>query len=275
MINLKRFTQKQEAIVPIINNQGQYQSRKFTIQTENGWYKLLFSDKIKILKEADGIEVAVALLRLPKVKGYCFGDSIVPIHFNIANSETIKVYFMQAELWQIVETRKWENGQLFYRQLDDLIDPTPIISVKKRFEEERNLEGLKYITPEMRYLFILASLEREQYKEIEKLKQLKISEEEKKKRLAEFHNTIGGRLSKIMVDVGAHLVRFHKKGSHDLIVVWRIGNEEFNSVIKADNLYIKEAGFCLSGDDNKHSLSSAVLLAKEYQRQGLIYKTRD
>lgn len=282
MIDLTKFTRPREFILPIINNRSQINHRKlFFTNIQDGWYKVYENDEAetRITSEADEIDIDEILFRLPSIKGYAYQDSIVPIHFSSVKfrfgySETIKVHFLKSDMWQIIDARRWEDGNLFYKGLNYTIEPEPINSVKDRFERERPLDGLKFITPEMRYLFILASLERDNFKEIQRLEQLKIDESEKKRVLEEFQKTVGGRLIKTVKDAGAHLIRYHKKGKNDLVVIWSVGGEEFNSVIKASNFFIKEAGYCLSGDDAKHSISSIIGLAKDYQNRDAIYKTR-
>lgn len=281
MIDLNRFKKKEIIALPIISNRSQYRKRKIILLNKltNGWYKIELNEDPKILNPADEIDIRKVLQRLPQIQGYSFGDEVVPLHFDSANfkydlTESISVYFMKAPLWSISKIRRWENGKWFFDSLDAKADVSALFEVKKRFDKEQDLIDLKGITPELRYYFIIMQLQRRSLKQIVDLERLKLSKAEREKRLRDFQKTLAGRLEKIITDAGGHLHMFKKRGE-DLIVIWSAGEEKFNSVIKANTFGIRELGFCASGEDKLHSMSSAVLLAKEYQKERSIYTTRE
>lgn len=146
--------------------------------------------------------------------------------------------------------------------------------VKARFEKNQSLDKLKGITPEMRYLFIVLSLQRDNFRALQELKKLKLSEIEKAKRIEEFNKTLPGRLLQTIEGAGGKLVRFNIQGKDKIVVVWKVGDQTVNSLINLD-FRILEAGYCLEGEDKKHSLSSAVTLAQSFQEERPLYITRE
>jgi len=285
MIDLSRFNKKEIATVPVISGSTQFRKRKIFFRLESkykpidGWYRVELSDCIGFPKNADEIDIKKALGKLPSIQGYSFGDEVVPLHFDSAGfkyglSESIPVHFMKAPLWSISKIRRWESGDWLFDSLDAKADICPLLEVRKRFEKDQDIKDLKGITPELRYYFIIMRFQKNGLRQIADLEKLKLTKQEREKRLKDFQNTLSGRLEKTIADAGGHLDMFKRRGE-DLIVDWSVGGQKFNSLIRADSLKIRELGYCASGEDRRHSMTSAVLLAQEYQKDGSIYITRE
>ena len=270
MINLERFTQNKKAIVPIINEQGIFKQRKFQAQIQNGFYYVNLGDSITIdTVNVDELELIEMLETLPSLKGFVFGTDIVPQSFNIAKTKfglstsSIPVYFLSSAPWSYIEIVKWENNNWFFKK-SLLGAPDVILDVIEAFENEKDLNNVKCVTPEMRYLFFLFHFERDASRELEKLQQLAIAEDERRLRIEEFNKTVGGRLKRSIEQAGGQLIRFTKFGRDKLDVIWELADERFNSVINAHTFQCIEAGFCVSGDDRKLNIAAAVVTAHDY-----------
>lgn len=279
-IDLARFSKLIDVITPIVNKKGVYKGRHLKVNLTDGWYKIRLGDKIKVLEKADEIEVDDMLNQLPSVRGYTLGASIIPLNFDSIKfkygyTETIPVQFIRSELWDVVVTRRHEDSCLYYQDLDYAFDNSVVLQVKERFETEKSLEGIKGLNPELRYLYLILCLQRDNYRALIELEKLKISEAEKKKRLEEFNQTLAGRLLKAITDADCKLIRFHRQGNDKLVVIWSSGGQRINSLIDL-NLRVIEGGFCLSGQDKFHSIQSLALLSKMFEKEeGSLYLTRE
>ncbi len=279
MIDLEKFSTPKEAIVPVINKRSIFNGRHFQLDERDGWYKVELGDNVLCKRPATDVEVEQVLASLPEVRGYTIEDSLIPLNFDSVKykygySETVPVMFIASELWDVIRASQYEDCRLYYHDIDTSFNRAVLNEVKKRFEEEKPIGEVKGITPELRYLYLLLALQRDNYREIEKLKSLKLSQTEKEKRLKEFQETFAGRLLKVVESAGGKLIRFHKQGRERIVVIWKVGGQVINSLVKLD-FRVVEAGFCLSGEDKLHSLSSLIPLAQTYQEESPLYITRE
>jgi hypothetical protein len=129
------------------------------------------------------------------------------------------------------------------------------------------------ITPELGYYFLLANLQRQSYKEAREIEKLNLTARERDKRLREFQNNFSFRLEHTIGEANGKLIRFSKHGN-GYLVEWKLGDQIIKSTIN-DNMRILNAGFCLSGEDKKHSLSSLINLAQLFQEEAPLYLTRE
>ena len=276
-IDLTKFSEPVEVIVPIINGEGVYRRRKIKAKNGNGFYYISFGDGIDILGEAVGPKVDEMLTLLPVFRGISYGNSLIPLNFATAKflgySETNPCYFMNCDLGMIIKTRVWEDGKLFFESVDwGSSNQILMVEVKRRANEGIPLEELKGVTPEMRYFYLLVSLDKQRFKEWQEIDKLNLSKAEKEKRIEEFKKTFSGRLQKAVEDAGGKLVRFTQRGNN-VDIVWKVGGQTLKSVANQD-FRILELGYCTNSHDKDHSISSAVLLAKQFQDDGLLYITR-
>jgi len=275
-IDLERFDRTQTVTMPIVNKTGRYKGRVIGHDVENGWYVVSLGSKVNIVTKATRLDVELALGDKKSLKGYALGADIIPLNFENTTSQSVRVNFQDAPTWDVVDARRWDDGMYYYYNTDAGFKQRAILdSIKERFESERTLRGVKGATPEMRYLFILLSLQRNSFREYKKLEQMKLDEVERVKRLEEFRRTFAGRLEETIEKAGGKLVKFSPQGTSKFTVTWKVGSQTIISVIK-DDMRIYNLGFCAEGEDKKHTLSSAINLAKIFQEEyGSVYITRE
>lgn len=274
MIDLNRFSQPVEAIVPLIDGKGVYHGRQIVQKGFTGYYNVSFGDKIKVLGEANKLEAYLMAKGLPKFKGIAYGDSIIPLNFSAAKflgyQETISVLGMEAPLGYVVVTHRWEDDTLLYGHIDGGYNQLPIILTKKKAESGDKLEG-KDITPEMRYFYLLVRLDLARLTAWQEIDKMAISKEAKQKAIEKFKETFYGRTKEVVEQAGGQFISVAKQGQRATIV-WKVGKEKFTSIVNND-LRILDLGYCASGYDKDHSISSAIQLAKLYMKEGVLYKT--
>lgn len=272
MIDLARFTrQEYNEVVPIVNDVFIIRGRKFIISPiEDGWYRVTFGDIIGDWKKATPLEIEKKIKTLKSFVGYPVGDEVIPMNFDNfykrGKSETVSVHFQNALPWDIIRFVEWEDGQYYFAGSDPKANRTVMRQVKKAYEDNKGIDDIKGVTPEVRYVFLLHRMQRDAFLAIQEMEKLKLAEEERQKRIEEFRSTFPGRLEKTIEDAGGKLVRFNKRGSN-YNVVWTVGGQRITSTIK-DDFGILELGYCASGEDKRHSLSSAIKLAQDYYEQG-------
>ena len=281
MINLERFTEEKEVIVPIVDGWGQYESRKIYRPDikENGYYHATFGQSILLHGPASPLEIRKILDKnsRKKFKVYTIGEEGVGANFDTflrnGYEETVRVNFMNVRLFEVAEIALWEDGRFYFYETILPKNRKILQQVKERFEKETNLFGVREITPEIRYYFLLASLQRQGVRAAEEMEKFKLSEIERKKRVEEFNQTFPGRLKDTIEKAGGKLVRYSKHGKNYL-VEWRIGKQLVKSIIK-DDMRILNAGFCLSNEDKKHTVASIINLAKLFEKNAPLYITRE
>ena len=128
-------------------------------------------------------------------------------------------------------------------------------TIKEYYEQSKPLSGLKQITPEMRFLYVLHNLER-----------LRIEQELKRAKEQEFRKTVFGRAQTIIENSGGQFISL-KSYQRGYEVIWKLGNQQINTLMN-NNFSIIEAGFCLSGGDTKHTLNSITKLLGDYLDAG-------
>jgi hypothetical protein len=279
-INITEFLKPEDVVVPFISGIGYHGSRKLRINVSDGWYKIRLTDEIEEVAPADTIDVLETVKNIPKYSGYIFNQEFIPNHVNSFKARTgitsmsVPIYFNTAVTWSVASAVMWRDHLIFidldmtYKKLELLLE------LKEKFEKEEQISGMRGITPEMRYLYFLTLFERDSLREIEHLRQLAISEEEKRKRLEEFRKSTAGRLKETIERAGGNLERFYRQGNDKLVVVWTVDGEQLESVIRTDTFQCIEAGFCVSGDDDKLNITAAVLTAKDHIDREVLYKTR-
>ncbi len=290
-IDLNRFDQTNIIIAPV--HKLKYTDRVTTVYNnrvctwkqdiEDGWYKIEMSaEGGKILDKADAIDQEELFKKLDSIYGFVYRDKIIPMSFNTMKmkygwfADTIKVNFITAQPWALINCVRWEDDKLYYWKMNmsNLI-MSVLTKVKEAFDNEKDINNLKYVTPELRYLFILNCIQRKAIHDIQKLEELNISNDEKEEIKKDFANSLSGKLLHVFEDAGAHLIHYQIKANGSLQVDWSVDGERFNSILSPDTFSVKEAGYCMSDADHDHNARSMILLAKEYMKDDLIYKTRE
>lgn len=277
-IELERFTNKKEVVAPIYRRQGEYERRKFTLNKDNGWYRISLGNEVKALRQATPLEIRKAVEDKEIIRGYSYGRELIPLNFETGRfkygyAQSIPVRFMQAQPWTISKAVMWE-GNPYYLEMDRSADYSVLRKVREKFESDSNILELKGVTPELRYLFILYSLQKDNLSLREELERLEISEEEKEKRLEEFELNFGQRIEQVVENAGGRFKRYYESGNN-LIVIWKVGSQTVKTLIDK-RFKVMDLGYCASGEDRRHSLSSAIAQAQLYQENsGSVYITRE
>ena len=165
--------------------------------------------------------------------------------------------------WQVIRVYyiKRHNVFIFGEWLTNPLQIT-LFDIKDQFTGGFGIEKFRGVTPEMRILYSLHSLEK--IKRFEELKRLRVEE---------FKKTLTGRLKIAIESAGGKYID-HKVRNHGVIdVSWECMGEHIITMLDKD-LNVESVGFCVSGYDNTQSLGSAVNLLQQYKDDDdHIYKT--
>ena len=278
MIDLNRFSEPIEAIMPVVNGWGVFGSRKiWNPILEDSWYLTNLADRALVTRPATPLEVEKVMQKQKAIRGYVLGNEIIPVNFDNFQrkglGEAVTVQFLALSVFEVAKVIQWEDNRFYFYEADPKFDRSIINQVKSAFDKEEPITNIKGLTPELRYYYMLLNLQRQSYREFQELEKLKLSEAEREKRIKEFQNSFSGRLQETVEDVGGKLIKFVKYRT-GWTVTWKLGNQTVKSNIR-DDMRIMSLGFCASGADRKHTLSSAILLAKMFQRDNPLNITRE
>jgi len=270
VIDLHRFATSEEVIVPIIDGYGKYKSRvlKFPF-AEDGWYVVATENQPKLVRKATLLEVDRTLRTHKFLRVYSLGDEGIATNFdNFAKKqlpEAVKVYFFNLQTFEVGKVVLWEDGRLYFHEADEKFQRAMLKELKDDFETNTRIDTIKGLTPELRYYYLILSLQKQSLEEFEKLEKLRLSELEKQKRIKEFQSTFQFRLKDVLDRAGAELLRYYKANKDSYMIHWKLrGTDQIIKSTIHDDFRILSLGFCASGDDDLHSLSSAAQLAKVY-----------
>ncbi len=277
MLDLKRFSQIKTVIVPIVGGVGRYNGRHLVFNVEDGWYAISLGDEAVIEKKATQLEIARAIQNQPTFLVYALGTEGIPLNFDGFSrkgwGEAVTVHFQNLRIFEVAKVIYWEDKKFyFYEQV--IPREREIIKIaKEAFEKEGVLSFVKGVTPELRYYFVLCSLQRQSYRAAIELEKFNLNKAERDKRIAEFQQTFAGRLKDTIERAGGTLVKYSKQGT-GYLVHWKIGEQVVKSTIH-DDMRIMSLGYCASGADKEHTMASAVQLAKLFQEDKPLYITRE
>lgn len=278
MLNLNKFVEENEFIVPIVEGWGKVNSRKIWKNVKDGWYKVKIGNLVKVIAPATSLEIYKTLREKKSLRVYVLGEEGIPVNFDNFEKRgfgnSVRVHFLSLPLFEVASIVLWEDGRFYAYQADVVYERSMLKSMKTLFEQGKSINGLKGITPELFYYFLLIFLQNQAYKEAEAIKRMKLDDEEKKKRLEQFKNSLDERLKKAIEDAGGKFIRFSKANANTYLVTWKVGNQIVKSTIN-DRFQILNAGYCLSGSDKDHSVSSLVALAKMFRKDAPLYITRE
>jgi len=281
-IDLEKFNQEVEEIVPIVNGWGRINSRRLDLRLEDGWYKLSLGNSVRVIKKASPLEVNRALKDKKKLMVYSLGDEGVPINFvNFKEhgfSESMHINFMFAQPFDVSEVVLWEDERFYFYGINQKYERELIKGVKEAFRQNIILPDLRGVTPEIRYAFMLGHLQRESYSKVTQIlgggKLGGLSGDNRRRIQQELKKDLGNVIRDSISKAGGTFVRLLKLSKDKYDVEWKVGGQTIKSIIKTD-MRIVDAGFCLSGDDKKHSLNSIVNLAKDFQKDRPLYIERE
>ena len=279
MIDFSKFDTEITFIAPVFQGHCQYNRKKYTIDARDDWYKITARGNNVTNYEPAIIEME-DFSQKNIIKGYTYNNNIVFQNFDVAKRKAGKyvmstLQFNRSETFSSIEAILWEDKNIYYYRPNytDIL----IYEIKNAFESNEEISTIKGITPELKTLYLFHDIERQQLQELQR----KIEEEQLKKEreeeLEQYKQTLQGKLVTTFTRAGAQIIRYSINNRNNTIVVdWKLINTgtEFNSVIELETFHVVEAGYCMTGQDNLHSAQSMVVLAQDYDEQGLIYKTR-
>lgn len=279
MLDLKKFSEAKEYIVPIVGHWGKVNGRLFAYSGEDGWYKIVAGDIVTVERKATQLEINKTLKPLKSIQIYALGTEGIPLNFDIFKrkgfGEAETILMLNLPIFSIASVVEWEDGRLYYyEQITPKTDT--LRRVKDAFEGRQSLLGMRGITPELRYYVLLTELQRQSYDALAELSnegKWSISSDERNKRIKSFTADFAHRLERAITNAGGTYISHSKRGDK-FLVEWKVGNQTVKSEIR-DDLRIVSAGFCLSGDDEKHSMNSIINLAKMFKKRAPLYITRE
>lgn len=254
-IDFSRFTQSITAIVPVFEQSFSYRKKQYSIDCTDGWWEVELSGNTA---------KALSLQYMPSIehtaKGFTFNNFLIFNNMDVAKRlyglpPQVPLRLNSSGTFAAVLVYVWEDGCVYFVGPD--YSDVSVYAVKNLYEQEKTLETVKGITPELRILYLNHTLGRNAL-------QKKISAQD-----------FGGRLKTLFANAGAALLEY---STSDVWVEakWTLagGGYTYNSVLHKETLAVRELGYCASGDDKRHNITSMVLTAKDYEDEGLTYITR-
>lgn len=233
-----------------------------------GWYQFRKSGRYVT---ADGpCEPDLDAWKLPRVLGYLMSGRI------IGNDFQARLFGLPADVdlpkFTPVSARKWFDGHFLFagEEFENEADA----KVRDAFEEEHGIENIKGITPALAHTFLLESTQRALTREAERRKREEAEMEKRAVELAQWQETLEGRISLALSHTGAELVSWRRNGERQAVVRYRLGGTRFECIIDTESLQIMEAGICLSGADEELNLSSLPSAVREAIESGQLHVLR-
>jgi len=269
MLDLEKFDVEKEGIVPIVDGVGVYEGRKFKINLIDGWYRLIFGSNVR----KDDIAYAMQVNHRPEVKGFVFGDEFVPQSFDVLEKKfwvklpTTGYRFGSPRAWTAGVFLLWEDGFWYFKK-NWVSPPKELLYIKRAFDDENDIINMKDITPELRYLFFLYSLERSTEVDLERLQDQKLVDEDRRKLIEKIRKTVEFRIADAVKSAGGKFIRAVRHGGSRVEVVWKLSGIQYSSLVDFNTLQVKDAGLCVSGDDEKFNIKSLILTVRDFGEHG-------
>jgi len=247
------------------------------IDIANGIYEfdMTQDDFLSTIKSAD-IDAAIKYFRkaskISIIRGLSFKDSIIPENPVVYQQIPIKVQDAIYDDFEEIEVAILNNICYFLRIISTQ-KAFPIMDLKEAFENDKKIDGIKGLTPEMRILYTFSYLEREKQRLEEKMEQERIKDAQRKEKLKKELEDPKKYITKFMSESGATVISV-KKVNRGFEIEWSSCGHVINTLIDT-NFKVIEAGFCTSGGDRTQSVSSVAKLLNDYVEEGsYIHKTR-
>jgi len=292
MLDFSKLAEEKIIEVPVLDGRFQYHSKKYKIfSEEDGWFKVKIEGNSAEISEPVFDFTELEKKNKP-VKGYTYNNTIIFHNFDSTKRKwgfelSEEINFNSALTFSAIKAIVWEDKKIYFVSPD--YSNFKIFDIKTSFDNDEAINNLKEITPELRTLFLFHEIEREQFRELERqrleLERMELADEERKKREKELMASIPGRLQLTFERSGARMIQYSISGNR-IIVDWEMlsarGNMgrhndhmiQYNSVIDSRTFKVLESGYCMSGDDRRHNITSLVKLAEDYEERGLTHITR-
>lgn len=267
-IDFENLAKPRQVTVPVLNRSFQLDRKRYSIDSADGWFRVEIAGN----KASALFEDSTDLIPSSKItSGYTHNNTIVFWNFDVARRKfgfgpIRDLHFNRSGTFESIYAVVWEDKKVYYA--NPIYNDIRGWEVSQAFEENKPLDQVKGVTPELRMVYLHHLLEREQ--------QLKLAAEAKAKEDHErMIRDIPYRLAVNFQRAGAELIS-HSISGNRIIADWRIpgSDNEYNSVIDSRTWMIVEAGYCMTQDDKRHNITSMVKLAEDYEDRGLTYITR-
>lgn len=272
MLDFDKIAEPRRVVVPVLNRSFVFEKKRYRAISEDGWRLVeIQNNQSRVLDNAIGADSFAYSESGESVRGYTNNNAFVFQNFDVAKRKWgfeifAPLRFNQSPSFEAIKAIVWEDKQVYWSEPD--YSDTKLFQFKDLLEKEQDLSGQKEVTPEIRTLFLFHALERANLKKL-------LEETTRKEEYDQLMSTIPGRLKVTLNRVDADLVGYSLSGNR-LVVDWKIRGSgyQYNSVLDSQTLRVLEAGYCLSGHDKDHNLTSIVKLADDYEERNLVHITR-
>ena len=193
------------------------------------------------------------------VRGYSFKSGIIPTNIMAWKHYTLPIGIIDsvADEWSFIKVLYIPKRNFFYyiNTLDSNLQ-LKLIEVSNAFVSNIAISNIKEVTPEIRFLFVLHSLERIQQEK-----------ERRQQEYAEKLKTVEGRIAFALSQSGGELISYKEVNGIGYEIQWKAFGERIKTLVN-HNFAVLEAGFCVSGYDRTQSMTSVVKLLNDYKDQG-------
>lgn len=266
MIDFNSLVKPFRVTVPVLGNQFLFNKKSYRLRCRDGWFEVEISGN-----RVHPIQQAVPQGKYNFVQGFTHNNQIIFQNFDVAKrkyrlSMRAPLHFNQSQTFEAIRAIVWEDRQVYWVEPD--YSSVQVFVTKDIYDREGTLEGEKGVTPELRSLFLFHSLERDQ------LKALAVEAQQKEDH-EKMMNDLPSRLRFTFQRAGAEFLSYSLSGNR-IIVDWKVSDSPFkyNSVLDSQTFMVLEAGYCMSGDDRRHNITSMVKTAEDYEQRDLTYITR-
>lgn len=199
------------------------------------------------------------------VRGQFVGDDIQKRLFHLPCDEELPRFAP-------VTVREWFDGHLIFDGQE--FESEAEAQVREAYEEEREITGIKGVTPALANAFVIESTRRALAREAERRAREAEDRQREAERLARWQVTLEGRIALALSHTGAELLDWRNAGRNEAVVRYRFGSRRFECTINTDTLQIVDAGICLEGADPELNLSSLPSAVREAIDTGRLHVYR-
>lgn len=266
-IDFNKIVESKDVIVPVINGQFQYNRKKYVCDIDlSGWLKVQLDGNTFV--STGNAYPEIDLPDVQTIKGYTYNNNVIFQNFDVGKRKVgvdimSTLLFNNAPTFSSIKAVLWEDGCLYYYGIN--YNDFFLSEVKNVFDENRGIKNLHKITPEIKSLYLFHELERQAIYEAKKV-------DREAEELKKWNESLPGRLHTAFNAVHAKVLEYSVSGNR-VIVDWELEEvgRKYNSVLDVNTLVTIEAGYCMSGDDRRHNVSTMVLTAKEFEKNRLSY----
>jgi hypothetical protein len=267
MLDFEKLAKPRKVIVPVRDRSFLFEKRRFSLQADDGWHLVEIENRSAKMIE----QVSASNLDYPSILGYTHNNSIIFQNFDVAKRKyglglNAPLYFNRSSTFEPIKAIVWEDRQVYWCAPN--YADAKALELKDLAENSQDINGQIGITPELRTTYLFHAIEKESLRKI-------LQETKQKEELDRLMASIPGRLKVTFDRVGAELVNYSLSGDR-IVVDWKIKGSytEYNSIIDSRTWMVVEAGYCMSGDDRRHNVTSLVKTAQEYEERRVTFITR-